>query len=129
MAGIAKGQFDRSSDVRPFADGKGHLSMLDFDGMAVGRAVFEPGWRWSEHVKPVAGTTSGQVAHAGYLLSGHLTVRMDDGSEENFDPGDVMIVEPGHDAWTVGREPCVMLDWQGAINYAKPTTGTRTTTR
>lgn len=127
MAGIAKGQFDHSSDVRPFADGKGHLAMLDFDGMAVGRAVFEPGWRWSEHVKPIAGTNSCQVAHAGYLLSGHLTVRMDDGSEENFDPGDVMVVGPGHDAWTVGQEPCVMLDWQGAINYAKPTAGTRTT--
>lgn len=120
MAGITKGQFDRSEDIRPFADGKGRLAMLDLDGMAVGRSVFEPGWRWSDHVKPIVGTSSCQVAHAGYVVSGHLTIRMDDGSEENFDPGDVMVVAPGHDAWVVGQEPCVMLDWQGAINYAKP---------
>ena len=56
MAAIMKGQFDHASDVRPFADGKGHMAMLDLGGMAVGRAVFEPGWRWSDHVKPIAGT-------------------------------------------------------------------------
>ena len=128
MAGITKGRFERSGDVRPFADGKGQMSMLDLDGMAVGRAVFEPGWRWSDHVKPIAGTSSCQVAHAGYVMSGHLTIRMDDGSEENFDPGDVMVVAPGHDAWVVGPEPCVMLDWQGALNYAKPGATTRATT-
>ena len=88
--------------------------------MPVGRAVFEPGWRWSDHVKPIAGTTSCRAAHAGYVMSGHLTVRMDDGSEENFDPGDVMVVAPGHDAWVVGPEACVMIDWQGAVDYAKP---------
>jgi len=120
MSGIIKGRFDQASDVRPFADGKGHLSMLDIGGMPVGRAVFEPGWRWSDHVKPIAGTTSCRAAHAGYVMSGHLTVRMDDGSEENFDPGDVMVVAPGHDAWVVGPEACVMIDWQGAVDYAKP---------
>jgi hypothetical protein len=128
MAGISKSRFEHSNDVRPFADGKGHLAMLDLDGMAVGRAVFESGWRWSDHVKPIAGTDSCQTAHAGFVLSGHMTIRMNDGTEENFDPGDVMVVQPGHDAWTVGPEACTILDWQGAINYAKPTAGTRTTT-
>ena len=127
MAGITKGRFDRSDDVRPFADGKGHMAMLDLDGMAVGRAVFEPGWRWSDHVKPIAGTDSCQTAHAGFVLSGHMTIRMNDGTEENFDPGDVMVVATGHDAWTVGPEPCTILDWQGALNYAKSSVGPRTT--
>jgi quercetin dioxygenase-like cupin family protein len=119
MAGIMKGAFDHSSEIRPFADGRGHFAVIDMDGMSVGRAVFEPGWRWSDHVKPIAGTDSCRAAHAGYVMSGHLTVRMDDGTEENFDPGDVMIVHPGHDAWTVGNEACVMLDWQAALDYAK----------
>ena len=120
MAGISRRRFEDTPDIRPFADDKGRLAMVDLDGMAVGKAVFEPGWRWSEHVKPIAGTDSCQAAHAGYLLSGHLTVRMNDGSEVNFDPGDLMVVAPGHDAWVVGPEPCVMLDWQGAVDYAKP---------
>ncbi len=128
MAGISKSRFEDSTEIRSFADGKGHLSMIDLDGMAVGRSVFEPGWRWSDHVKPIAGTDSCQVAHAGFVLSGHITIRMNDGTEENFDPGDVMVVRPGHDAWTVGSEPCIMLDWQGALNYAKSSAGMGTTT-
>lgn len=128
MAGIARARFENASDIRPFADGTGHMRMLDIDGMAVGRAVFEPGWQWSRHVKPIAGTDSCQAPHAGYILSGHMTVRMDDGSEENFDPGDIMVVAPGHDAWTVGPEPCMVLDWAGYANYAKPTTPAATGT-
>lgn len=119
MAGISRGDFEHSPDIRPFADTKGHMAVLDLDGMSVGRAVFEPGWRWSDHVRPIAGTDTCQAAHAGYVLSGHLTVRMNDGTEENFDPGDVMVVAPGHDAWVVGDEPCIMIDWQGALDYAK----------
>jgi quercetin dioxygenase-like cupin family protein len=122
MAGISKGSFEHSSDIRPFADMKGHMTVVDLDGMSAGRAVFEPGWRWSEHVKPIAGTDSCQAAHAGYILDGHLTVRMDDGTEENFSPGDLMVVHPGHDAWVVGHEPCIMIDWQGALDYAKART-------
>jgi quercetin dioxygenase-like cupin family protein len=120
MAGISKTRFDAATDVRPFADGKGSLSMLDLDGAAVGMATFEPGWRWSDHVKPIAGTDSCMAPHAGYVMSGHMTIRMDDGSEENIDPGDVVTIAPGHDAWVVGQEPCVMLDWQGYLDYAKP---------
>lgn len=119
MTGIAKSRFEHSSDIRPFAEGMGEMSMVDLDGMAVGKAQFRPGWRWSDHVRPIAGTDSCQVAHAGYLLSGRMTVRMDDGTEVTFDPGDVMVAAPGHDAWVVGDEPCVLLDWQGALTYAR----------
>ncbi|MGB8650583.1 MAG: cupin domain-containing protein [Mycobacteriales bacterium] len=127
MAGILKKSFDQSKDVRPFADGKGKLAMLDLESGSVGMATFEPGWRWSEHVKPIAGTASCEAAHAGYILSGHMTIRMNDGSEENFDPGDVMKVEPGHDAWVVGQEACVVIDWQGFADYAKPAAASRST--
>jgi quercetin dioxygenase-like cupin family protein len=120
MSKILKKRFEQAEDVRPFADGKGELAMLDLDGTPVGRAVFQPGWRWSEHVKPIAGTDSCEAAHTGYVLSGRLTVRMNDGTEQGYDPGDVMLIEPGHDAWVVGEEPCMVLDWQGYADYAKP---------
>lgn len=128
MTGILKRRFDQARDIRPFADGKGELAMLDLEGASVGLARFDPGWRWSEHVKPIAGTDSCQAPHAGYVMSGHMTVRMDDGSEENLDPGDVVTIAPGHDAWVVGQEPCLMLDWQGFTDYARPRTATGSTT-
>lgn len=109
---------DSPDEVRTF--GHGHLDVINADGPTVGRAVFEPGWRWSNDVKPIAGTASCQAAHAGYVLSGRMHVVMDDGSEEDYGPGDVMIVPPGHDAWTVGDEACVAIDWQGFTDYAKP---------
>ena len=86
---------------------------------AVGRATFLPGWRWSEHVKPIAKTDSCQAAHMGYFISGRMKVVMDDGEEMEFGPGDFAIMAPGHDAWTVGDEPCVVIDWQGFADYAK----------
>lgn len=113
-------KFEEATDVRPFVDGKGELRTVELDSVQVGRAVFEPGWRWSEHVKPIAGTKSCEAPHAGYVLSGHMTIRMDDGSEANLEPGDCVSIPPGHDAWVVGQEPCVMLDWQGYADYAKP---------
>ncbi len=109
---------DSPDEVRPFTHG--HLDLVNADGPLVGRAVFEPGWRWSNDVKPIAGTPSCQAPHAGYILAGHMHVVMDDGSEDDFGPGDVMIVPAGHDAWTVGNEACVALDWQGFADYAKP---------
>ena len=84
------------------------------------RAIFEPGWKWSESVKPIAGTDSCQVAHMGYQISGRMKVRMDDGSEQEFGPGDAGVIPPGHDAWVVGDEPVVFIDFQGAALYAKP---------
>ena len=79
----------------------------------------EPGWRWSESVKPIAGTDSCQAAHLGYFVSGRMHVVMDDGSEQDFGPGDFMACPPGHDAWIIGDEPCVVLDWAAYSTYAK----------
>jgi hypothetical protein len=96
----------------------GHLPVT-LDNVTVGRAVFESGWKWSECVKPVAGTDSCQVPHVGYVVSGRINVVMDDGQEQEYGPGDAVVIPPGHDAWTVGDEACVMLDFAGADEYAK----------
>ena len=109
---------DSPDEVRPFPHGR--LELVSAEGPLVGRATFEPGWRWSSDVKPIAGTASCQAAHAGYVISGRMHVVMDDGSEADFGPSDVMIVPSGHDAWTVGDEACVVIDWQGFADYAKP---------
>jgi hypothetical protein len=93
---------------RTFEHGDMHMVVLA--GTTIVRAVFNPGWRWSTDIKPQAGTESCQVAHAGIVLSGRLTVRMDDGTELEAGPGDAHVVSPGHDAWVVGDEPCVLID-------------------
>jgi quercetin dioxygenase-like cupin family protein len=109
---------DNPDETRPF-EGKGKLEVVNTDSGMIGRAVFEPGWQWSKHVKPIAQTESCQGAHMGYLLSGRMRIKMDDGHEEEFQKGDVMICDPGHDAWVVGDEACVVIDWQGYADYAK----------
>lgn len=98
---------------------KGKMDVVNLGEATVGRAVFEPGWRWSECVKPIAGTDSCQVPHLGYVVSGRMRVRMDDGSEIEIGPGDAAVISAGHDAWILGDEPCVMLDFAGAGHYAK----------
>jgi quercetin dioxygenase-like cupin family protein/heme-degrading monooxygenase HmoA len=118
-SGLRRASFDQPEETRPFEDGMGRMDLLAAGGGLVGRAVFEPGWRWSSHVKPIAGTESCLAAHMGYLVSGQMVVRMDDGQEERFVPGDLMIAPPGHDAWVVGDEACVVIDWQGVADYAK----------
>ncbi len=122
MADLIKKRFEQAEEVRPFPGGTGDLKLVDLGGAPVGLATFHAGWRWSEHIRPMAGTTSCEAPHAGYCLSGHMTVRMDDGREANIDPGDVIAIPPGHDAWVVGNEPCVVLDWQGFADYAKAAT-------
>lgn len=119
MSDLVRKNFDSPEETRTFEAGKGKIDLVGLDTGPVGRAVFEPGWKWSEHVAPIAGTSSCQAPHMGYCVSGHLAVVMDSGEKQEFGPGDVMIVPPGHDAWTVGDEPCVMIDWQGAADYAK----------
>src|SRR5215216_6983382 len=110
---------DQPDETRPFAS-KGRADVVTVAGVTVLRAVFEPGWRWSEHVKPLAGTTSCQAAHAGYVLSGRMGMRMDDGTEAEVGAGDVFVAAPGHDAWTVGDEACVLIDFgASAGGYAK----------
>ncbi|TXS50777.1 cupin domain-containing protein [Streptomyces sp. t39] len=119
MAGIVCRNFDRADETRPFEDGKGRLDLLDTPHGPVGRAVFEPGWRWSTHVKPLAGTDSCMAAHVGYMVSGRMKIVMDDGETDEAGPGDFISIAPGHDAWVVGDEPAVTLDWVGFGEYAK----------
>ena len=119
MATLEAKGFSTPDETRQFA-GKGKLDVVNVGGVAVGRGVFEPGWRWSVNVKPVAGTTSCQAAHNGYIVSGRMRVAMDDGSEGEAGPGDVVHIAPGHDAWTVGDETCVFVDFGANVSsYAK----------
>jgi quercetin dioxygenase-like cupin family protein len=119
MTDLQTANIDDPTETRPFLADKGHLELVNLDGVLVGRGTFGPGWRWSEHVKPIAGTDSCQAAHMGFCISGRMHIRMDDGREAEVGPGDFMVAAPGHDAWTVGDEACVMIDWQGAKDYAK----------
>jgi hypothetical protein len=109
---------DRPDETRSFDHGD--LAVVTIAGATIGRAVFDPGWKGSNDVKPAAGTTSCEAAHTGYLVSGRLHVLMDDGDEGEAGPGDAFVISPGHDAWVVGDEPCVLLDWSGSADYAKP---------
>ena len=105
-------------ETRPFP--KGRIELVNIGGVTMGRATLEPGWKWSECLKPIAQTASCQAPHLGYVISGQMKAVMDDGQEINFGPGDAMSIPPGHDAWIVGNEPCVVIDIGGAGNYAKP---------
>ena len=118
MAKMVKKSFDAPEETRPIKKGK--IEVVDLGGVQAMRVTFEPGWRWSECVKPIAGTDSCQVSHLINVISGRLVTRMDDGSEAEFGPGDVGSIPPGHDAWTVGNEPFVCIDFQGGAVYAKP---------
>ncbi len=119
MAGMIQKSFDSAEEVRPFEQGSGQLELVNLDSGPVGRATFQPGWQWSKHVKPIAGTASCQAAHMGYFVSGRMKIVMDDGEEAEFGPGDFMVCPPGHDAWILGDQPCVVIDWQGVADYAK----------
>ncbi len=112
---------DKADETRPFVD-RGRVEIVRLAGGTVGRGTFEPGWRWSEHVNPIAGTETCQAAHMGYCVSGRMVVRMDDGTEKEIGAGDVLVIPPGHDAWVVGDEPVVVLDISGRVEYAKPHT-------
>jgi quercetin dioxygenase-like cupin family protein len=110
-------RFESPTEVRVFE--KGRLELVRIGEMTVGRATYEPGWKWSEHVGPTAGTESCQVEHVGLVVSGRAAVRMDDGTERVMKPGDLFHVPPGHDSWVVGDEPYVSLHFLGADEYAK----------
>jgi quercetin dioxygenase-like cupin family protein len=119
MAGLEVKNSSSPEETRPFADGMGQADVVQLNGEPVLRGTFEPGWRWSEHVKPIAKTDSCQAPHRMYCISGRMRVRMDDGQELEIGPGDFAAIAPGHDAWTVGDEPCIAVDWGAASNYAK----------
>jgi mannose-6-phosphate isomerase-like protein (cupin superfamily) len=105
-------------ETRPFA-GHGHMDVVQLGDTTVGRGVFEPGWRWSQDVKPLAGTDSCQAHHTLYILSGRMRVTMNDGTQIDLGPGDAAVIGPGHDAETIGDEPCVSIDTTGVARYAK----------
>ena len=109
--------FAYPNEVREFPMGR--LELVNIGGATVGRAVFEPGWRWSSSVQPLAKTRSCEAPHFQYHVAGVLRVRMDDGREFDCRPGDVSLFAAGHDAWTVGDEPAVVVDFQGMLDYAQ----------
>ncbi len=114
---------DNPHETRPFK-AHGHMDVVTIGDFTLGRGVFEPEWRWSNDVKPIAGTDSCQVHHTGICMSGHMMIQYDDGTEIAVGPGDVVNLDPGHDAWTVGDEACIILD-SGVAAYAKPPSDTR----
>lgn len=118
MAKMERKSFENPEETRSVQKGK--IEVVKLGDVTAMRVRFEPGWRWSECVKPVAGTNSCQVGHLMHVVSGRMGVRMDDGSEAEFKPGDVGVIPPGHDAWIVGNEPFVGIDFQGGAVYAKP---------
>ena len=120
MSKLEARRFDAADEVRPFA-AHGHVDLVQLSTGPVGLGTFEPGWKWSNDVKPLAATESCQVGHIGYCLSGRMVVRMEDGSETEIAPGDVVHIPAGHDAWTVGDEPCIMIDFGGLSGYALST--------
>ena len=108
---------NRPDEVRSFDKGK--VELVKIGGATVGRAVFQPGWKWSDSVRPLAKTKSCEAPHFQYHVSGTLRVKMDDGTQVDLKAGDVSLLPSGHDAWVVGNEPAVLVDFQGMIDYAK----------
>jgi uncharacterized cupin superfamily protein len=120
MASIVIKRFESADETRPF-ESNGRVELVKVADREIGRGIFEPGWRWSRDVKPIAQTASCEFAHLGYVLSGRMRIVMDDGSEGEIGPGDVFSIPPGHDAHVIGDEPCVMIDvGDGDADYAKP---------
>ena len=108
--------FGQAEETREFPNGRAEI--ITVGGAEVGRMTFEPGWRWANDVKPIAGTDSCEAPHFQYHVSGRLAIRMDDGREIVAGPGDVTSLPSGHDAWVLGDEPVVVVDFYGASNYA-----------
>ena len=117
MAKMEVKNFGAPDEVRTFD--KGRVELVKVGGATIGRAVFEPGWKWSTHVKPLAKTKSCEAPHFQYQIAGTMKVVMDDGTTRECKAGDVSLLPSGHDAWVVGNEPVVVVDFQGMADYAK----------
>lgn len=116
-------RFDRPDEVRTFE--KGRFELVHIGGMTIGRATYEPGWKWSVHIGKAVGKKSCDVEHVGIVISGRATAAMDDGRVIEMKPGDLFYISPGHDSWVVGDEPYVSLHLMGAGDYAiQKNTGT-----
>ena len=109
--------FAEADEVRTFDNGRAEI--LNVGGAEIGRLVLEPGWRWSNDVRPIAGTELCEAPHFQYHVAGTLRIRMADGQEFDATPGMITSLPSGHDAWVVGDEDVVVVDWYGASNYAK----------
>ena len=112
MASLQVKSFDDPDEKR--TPPKAEMEIVNFGDMMVARVTYAPGWRWSVDMKPMMGTDSCQAMHFGAILSGRLHVQMNDGAEREMGPGSIGIVPPGHDAWVIGAEPVVWIDFQGA---------------
>jgi uncharacterized cupin superfamily protein len=115
---LIKKSFATPDETRTAAKTK--VEVVSLGEVTAMRGTFEPGWRWTECVKPVVGTETCEVAHLGYMVSGRMAVRMNDGTEHEFGPGDAASIPSGHEAWVVGSEPVVFVDFQAGGTYAKP---------
>lgn len=109
--------FNKPEEVRTFTLGK--LELVTLNGAKLGRATFQPGWRWSTSLKESSGTKSCEAPHYQYHVSGTLRILMDDGTTFDCKAGDVSSLPMGHDAWVIGKEPVVVVDFQGMVDYAK----------
>jgi quercetin dioxygenase-like cupin family protein len=119
MRALEKKSLDSPDETRDLS-GMGTVAIVKIGKTIASRATFKPGWRWSQHVKPIAGTDSCQTLHEGVVTSGRMRVKSNDGSEEEYKAGDVWVIQPGHDAWVVGNEPVVAFDFSpGIADYAK----------
>ncbi len=114
---LQRRRFSEPSDVRTIP--RGRIDVVELDDTVVGRMTYEPGWRWSVDVKPIAGTDTCQYHHLGITFSGRLRAQMPDGTELEIGPGDVFEIPPGHDAWVVGDEPWVSVDFEAMRTYGK----------
>lgn len=116
MLDVILKRFEDPDEVRVFE--KGRFELVNVGGMTIGRASYEPGWKWSVHVGAATGAKSCQVEHVGMVISGRATAAMDDGRVIEMKAGDVFYIAPGHDSWVMGDEPYVSLHFLGAESYA-----------
>jgi mannose-6-phosphate isomerase-like protein (cupin superfamily) len=117
MADMELKNLSKPDELRELPNTK--IEVVNLGGVTVMRATFQPGWKWSKCVKPTVGTNSCEVSHVNYIISGHIMVAMDNGSQKEMGPGDVAVIPPGHDAWVVGDEPCVAIDFSAGTLYGK----------
>ncbi|MGC2766940.1 MAG: cupin domain-containing protein [Candidatus Acidiferrum sp.] len=119
MIDVILKRFDRPDETRTFPKGK--FEIIHIAGMTIGRATYEPGWRWSEHIGAATGSRECQIEHVGLVVSGKATAAMTDGTVYEMKAGDLFYVPPGHDSWVVGDEPYVSIHLMGASDYARHT--------
>lgn len=117
MTGLESRNLDAPDETR--TPEKTRIDVVQLGGTEVGRFTFEPGWKWSECVKPVVGTDSCQAEHLGYVVSGRLHIAHDSGTEADLGPGDAYLIAPGHDAWVLGDEPFIGVEFSSAAEFAK----------